>query len=75
MEDNIKFCLEEIGRGVVYWIDLAHDMDEGCSVVNLVMKHTDKWNAGKWAEELKNYYIQNLYRPKHKYFRQQSVYG
>ena len=42
MEDNIKFCLEEIGRGVVYLIDLTHDMDEGCSVVNLVMKHIDK---------------------------------
>jgi hypothetical protein len=32
-EDNIKISLRGIGRGVIDWIDLAHNMDKSKSKV------------------------------------------
>jgi transposase len=36
-EDNIKMDLQEPGRGVMDWIDLAQDMDRWRALVNALM--------------------------------------
>jgi hypothetical protein len=36
-EDDIKMDLREIGRGDMYWIDLAQDRDQWRALVNTVM--------------------------------------
>jgi len=37
-EGNIKMGLQEVGCGVMDWIDLAHDRDRWRALVNAVMK-------------------------------------
>jgi hypothetical protein len=37
MGGNIKMDLQEVGCGVVDWIDLAQDRDRGRALVNAVM--------------------------------------
>jgi hypothetical protein len=37
-EDNIKMDLQEIGCGVMDWIELAQDRDRWWALVNVVMK-------------------------------------
>jgi hypothetical protein len=37
-EDNIKMYLQEVGRGVMDWIELAKDRDRWWALVNAVMK-------------------------------------
>ena len=36
-EDNIKVNLQEVGCGVINWIELAHDRDRWRALVNAVM--------------------------------------
>ena len=36
-EDNIKMDLQEVGRGGMDWIELAHDRDRWLARVNVVM--------------------------------------
>ena len=36
-EDNIKIDLQEVGDGVMDWIDVAQDRDRGRALVNEVM--------------------------------------
>jgi len=36
-EDNIKMDLQEVGRGDIYWVDLAQDRDRWPVLVNAVM--------------------------------------
>ena len=36
-EDNIKIDLQELGRGGMDWIDLAHDRDNWPALVNAIM--------------------------------------
>ena len=36
-EDNIKMDLQELGRGVVDWIELAQDWERWRALVNAVM--------------------------------------
>jgi hypothetical protein len=36
-EDNIKVDIQEVGCGVMDWIDLAQDMDRWRALVNVVM--------------------------------------
>jgi hypothetical protein len=36
-EDNIKMDLQEVGRGVVDWIELAQDRDRLRALVNAIM--------------------------------------
>jgi hypothetical protein len=36
-EDNIKMCLQEVGCGVVDWIELAQDRDRWWALVITVM--------------------------------------
>ena len=35
-EDNIKMDMQEVGCGVMDWIELAHDMDRWRALVNAV---------------------------------------
>jgi hypothetical protein len=37
-EDNIKMDLQEVGSGVMEWIDLAQDRDRWRALMNVVMK-------------------------------------
>jgi hypothetical protein len=37
LEDNIKMDLQEVGLGVLDWIDLAQDRESWRSLVNAVM--------------------------------------
>ena len=37
LEDNIKVYLQEVGCGVMDWIELAHDWDRWRTLVNAVM--------------------------------------
>jgi hypothetical protein len=36
-EDNIKMNLQEVGCGIVYWIDVAQDRDRWRALVDAVM--------------------------------------
>ena len=36
-EDNIKINLQEVGCGVMDWVDLAQDKDKWQALVNMVM--------------------------------------
>ena len=36
-EDNIKMALQEVGCGSMDWIDLAHDRERLCALLNAVM--------------------------------------
>jgi len=36
-EDNIKMVLQEVGRGVIDWIELVQDMDRWRALMNAVM--------------------------------------
>ena len=38
-EDNMKMDLQEMGCGVMDWIDVAQDEDRWRALVNVVMKH------------------------------------
>jgi hypothetical protein len=37
LEDNIKIDLQEVGCGVVDWIELVHDRDRWWALVNAIM--------------------------------------
>jgi hypothetical protein len=36
-EDNIKMDLQEVGRGGMYWISLAQDIDRWWALVNMLI--------------------------------------
>jgi len=36
-EDNVRINLQEVGCGVMDWVDLAQDRDKWQAVVNMVM--------------------------------------
>jgi hypothetical protein len=45
-EDGIRMDLREIGRGSVYWIQLAQDRDRWRTVVNTAM---NLWVLAPWS--------------------------
>ena len=47
-ENNIRINLQELGCGVVDWIELAQDMDRWRALVNAVMNRRDsiQWGGG-----------------------------
>ena len=49
-EDNIKMDLQEVGCGVMDWIDLAQDRDRWWGLVNAVMNLQVPYNAGEFLD-------------------------
>ena len=47
-EDNIKMDLQEVGRRVTDWIELAQDIDRWRTLVNAVMNLRVPQNAGNF---------------------------
>ena len=52
-EDNIKFNLQEVGCGVVDWIEMAQDRDSWWVLVNAVMNLRVPYYAGYFLTSCK----------------------
>ena len=48
MEDNSKMDLQEVGSGIMDWIELAQDRDRWQALGNAVMNLRVNYNAGNF---------------------------